>query len=232
MIRRSIDSAQPDQRPRKSRIMVVDDHAIVLHGLSQLISSSDDLDVVLQAGTAESALEMLAKHPLPDLVITDISLPGLSGIELTRSIGQKYPQLPVMVLSMHDEMVHGERAYRAGARGYLNKHEATEKVTLAIRKILAGEDYMSEKMRTLLKTAVRGKEPNAEMTVLTTLTDREFEVFRLIAMGMATSDIARQLNRSAKTVESHRGRVKEKLGLRNASELNRFAIHWAERERV
>ena len=215
----------------KSRIMVVDDHAIVLHGLKELINSEPDLEVIMAAESAEHALDML-REQLPDIVVTDISLPGLSGLELIKAISRLHPKLPTMVLSMHDELVHGERALRAGARGYLVKQEAPEKVIVAIRKVLAGERYLSERMQTLLTHKVRGRPTNQLPSVLSGLTDREQEIFRLIGIGLGTSEIAAKLSRSVKTIEAHRANLKQKLGLRNALELNRFAANWADRERV
>lgn len=215
----------------KKKIMVVDDHSIVLHGLTQLINSEADLEVTMTAGSAESALELLATR-VPDLVITDISLPGLSGIELTKNLGAMHPTLPVLVLSMHDEMVHGERAFRAGAKGYLTKQDATEKVIGAIRRVLSGEVYLSDRMQSMLLQTVRGTAKNQVASVLSSLTDREYEIFRLIGLGMGSSEIAAKLTRSVKTVEAHRANLKQKLGMRNASELNRFAATWADRDRV
>ncbi len=211
--------------------MVVDDHAIVLHGLKELINSEPDLEVIMTAESAEHALDML-REQVPDIVVTDISLPGLSGLELIKAISRLHPDLPTMVLSMHDELVHGERALRAGAKGYLVKQEAPEKVIKAIRKVLAGERYLSERMQTLLAHKVRGRPTNQPPSVLSGLTDREQEIFRLIGIGLGTSEIATKLSRSVKTIEAHRANLKQKLGLRNALELNRFAANWADRERV
>ncbi|MCA2998894.1 MAG: response regulator transcription factor [Rhodocyclaceae bacterium] len=216
----------------KFRIMVVDDHAIVLHGLTQLINSSPDLEVTMQAQSAESALAILASRPLPDLVVTDVSLPGLSGFDLTKTLTAQHPKLPILILSMHEEMVHGERAFRAGAKGYLTKQEPTEKVLFAIRHILGGERYLSERMQSLLRRSARDKPKIGIVSVLSSLTDREHEIFRLIGMGMSSSEIAVKLARSVKTVETHRANLKLKLGLRKASELNRFAANYADRERV
>jgi DNA-binding NarL/FixJ family response regulator len=216
----------------KFRIMVVDDHAIVLHGLTQLINNSPDLEVTIQAQSAEAAIELLKANPLPDLVVTDISLPGLSGIDLTKTLTAQFPKLPVLVLSMHEEMVHGERAFRVGAKGYLTKQEAADKVVVAIRRILSGEDYLSERMQTMLLHQIRNKPKSGAISVLSRLTDREYEIFRLIGMGMSSSEIADKLSRSVKTVEAHRANLKQKLGLRNAIELNRFAVNYADRERI
>jgi DNA-binding NarL/FixJ family response regulator len=216
----------------KFRIMVVDDHAIVLHGLTQLINNSPDLEVTMQAQSAEAAIELLKANPLPDLVVTDISLPGLSGIDLTKTLTAQFPKLPVLVLSMHEEMVHGERAFRVGAKGYLTKQEAADKVVVAIRRVLSGEDYLSERMQTMLLHQIRNKPKSGTISVLSRLTDREYEIFRLIGMGMSSSEIADKLSRSVKTIEAHRANLKQKLGLRNAIELNRFAVHYADRERI
>jgi DNA-binding NarL/FixJ family response regulator len=216
----------------KFRIMVVDDHAIVLHGLTQLINNSPDLEVTIQAQSAEAAIELLKANPLPDLVVTDISLPGLSGIDLTKTLTAQFPKLPVLVLSMHEEMVHGERAFRVGAKGYLTKQEAADKVVVAIRRILSGEDYLSERMQTMLLHQIRNKPKSGAISVLSRLTDREYEIFRLIGMGMSSSEIADKLSRSVKTIEAHRANLKQKLGLRNAIELNRFAVNYADRERI
>lgn len=216
----------------KSKIMIVDDHAIVLHGLKELINSEPDLEVTMMAETAERALEML-KDQLPDIVVTDISLPGLSGLELIKELTRLHPALPTLVLSMHDELVHGERALRAGARGYLVKQEAPEKVILAIRQLLDGERYLSERMLSLLTPKkVRGRRTERTPSVLSSLTDREHEIFRLIGIGLGTGEIAAKLNRSVKTIEAHRANLKQKLGLRNAHELNRFAANWADRGTV
>ncbi len=216
----------------KHRVMLVDDHDIVVHGLRTLIDETPDLEVVMTANSAESALQELKTQPLPELIITDISLPGLSGIDLTRTVTGLYPEIPVLVLSMHDEMIHGERAFRAGAKGYITKVEATEKVVTAARQLLAGEDYLSERMQTHLLQQVRNPSKGGTVSILGSLTDREYEIFRLIGMGMSSSEIAAKLTRSVKTIEAHRANLKQKLGLRNAIELNRFAANYADRERV
>lgn len=215
----------------KSTIMVVDDHAIVLHGLKELINNEADLEVTLTADSAERALEILNEQQ-PAIVITDISLPGLSGLELIKELSRSHPALPTLVLSMHDELVHGERALRAGAKGYLVKQEAPENVIKAIRKVLAGERYLSERMQSLLTRRVRGRPANQPVSILSGLTDREREIFRLIGIGLGSSEIAIKLDRSVKTVEAHRANLKQKLGLRNAHELNRFATNWGDRENI
>ena len=226
------DQSMHRDPPVKFRIMVVDDHAIVLHGLTQLINNSGDLEVCLQAESAEAALEMLKTAPLPDLVVTDISLSGLSGLDLTKTLTTLHRGLLVLVLSMHEEMVHGERALKAGAKGYLTKQEATDKVVFAIRRILGGEQHLSQRMQSLLSQQGRTKAKSGVASVLSRLTDREYEIFRFIGMGMSSSAIAEKLTRSVKTIEAHRANLKQKLGLRNAIELNRFAANYADRERI
>ena len=211
--------------------MIVDDHAIVLHGLKELINNEPDLEVTMTADTAERALVLLSEQR-PDIVVTDISLPGLSGLELIKEITKLHPGLATLVLSMHDELVHGERALRAGAKGYLVKQEAPENVIIAIRKVLSGERYLSERMQSLLTLKIRGRPANQPVSVISSLTDCEHEIFRMIAMGLRSSEIAVKLNRSVKTVEAHRGNMKKKLGLRNAYELSHFAATWANNERA
>lgn len=211
----------------KSKIMIIDDHAIVLHGLKELINSEPDLEITMMADSAERALDML-KEQRPDVVVTDISLPGLSGLELIKEVSKLHADLPILVLSMHDELVHGERALRAGAKGYLVKQEAPENVIEAIRTVLSGELYLSDRMQSLITRKARGRPGNQPISVLSGLTDREHEIFRLIGIGLGTSEIAVKLNRSVKTVEAHRANLKTKLGLRNALELTRFAANWTD----
>jgi len=216
----------------KAKIMLVDDHAIVLHGLTQLINSESDMEVAYLAESAEGALDQMQDGVQPDLLITDISLPGLSGIELIKTMAGRHSDIPVLVISMHDELIHGERSFRAGAKGYIMKQEATDKVISAIRKIMGGEVYLSDRMQALLLQKMRGSAPQQQVSVLSNLTDREYEVLRMIGLGLGSSEIATKLNRSVKTIEAHRANLKQKLGLKSASELNRFAANWADRERV
>lgn len=214
--------------PQKARIMIVDDHVIVRQGIAQLVNREPDLDVCCEAGDAESALSVLRSQPV-DLAIVDISLPGTSGIELVKLIHQDKPDLPVLMMSMHDESLYSDRAFRAGARGYVMKQEATEKLLMAIRKILNGGVYVSDRMQTVMVQRFLSSGMDQQVSFIDNLTDREFEILRMIGQGMSVSEIAAKLGRSVKTIEAHRANLREKLGLKRAAELARFATQWAER---
>ncbi len=216
------------QLPVKARILIVDDHTIVRQGIAQLVNREPDLDVCVEAGDADSAVAVLAKTPV-DLAIVDISLPGTSGIELVKQIRDSHPQLPVLVMSMHDEALYSDRAFRAGAKGYVMKQEATEKLLAAIRKILNGGVYVSDRMQTVMVQRFLNSGVDESVSFIDNLTDREFEILRMIGQGLTVAEIADKLGRSAKTVEAHRANLREKLGLKRAAELARFATQWVER---
>jgi DNA-binding NarL/FixJ family response regulator len=212
---------------QKNRIFIVDDHPIVRKGLTQLINQEPDLTVCGEAENAEIALEFLKKVK-PDLTIVDISLRGIDGIELTKLIRARFENIPVLVVSMHDESLYAERALRAGARGYIMKQEAIEKMMEAIRKVLRGELYVSERVSAnIVKRFVDGKAEGVSSPE-ELLSDREMEVFQLIGQGFGTRQIADQLHVSVKTVETYRANIKEKLNLKNATELMKHAVHWIE----
>ena len=216
------------QLPVKARILIVDDHTIVRQGIAQLVNREPDLDVCEEAGDADSAVAVLAKTAV-DLAIVDISLPGTSGIELVKLIRDSHPQLPVLVMSMHDEALYSDRAFRAGAKGYVMKQEATEKLLAAIRKILNGGVYVSDRMQTVMVQRFLNSGVDESVSFIDNLTDREFEILRMIGQGLTVAEIADKLGRSAKTVEAHRANLREKLGLKRAAELARFATQWVER---
>jgi DNA-binding NarL/FixJ family response regulator len=212
---------------QKNRIFIVDDHPIVRKGLTQLINQEPELVVCGEAENAETALEFLKKVK-PDLTIVDISLRGIDGIELTKLIRARFENIPVLVVSMHDESLYAERALRAGARGYIMKQEAIEKMMEAIRKVLRGELYVSERVSAnIVKRFVDGKAEGVSSPE-ELLSDREMEVFQLIGQGFGTRQIADQLHVSVKTVETYRANIKEKLNLKNATELMKHAVHWIE----
>jgi len=210
---------------KKCRVLLVDDHPIVRQGLALLIDREADLSVCGEADGAHSAFHAITTLR-PDIVVLDISLSGPDGLDVLKEIRMSTSSLPVLILSMHDESIYAERAMRAGANGYIMKQEATEKVLVAIRRILQGEVYLSDRLtNTMLQQYVRGTSP-AKKSPLVNLTDRELEVFRLIGEGHGTRQIADELHLSVKTIESYQAHIKEKLALRNARELVQHAIEW------
>jgi DNA-binding NarL/FixJ family response regulator len=225
-------SPRIEQATAKRKIILVDDHPIVRQGLTQLIDAEDDLHVVGEAETPVEALKVIDQVQ-PDIALVDISLKEASGIELVKDIKIRHPSLPVLVLSMHDESFYAERVLRAGARGYVTKEEATEKVLTAIRRVLTGEIYVSDKMASkMLSKMVDGRPGTEGSFSLERLTDRELEVFELIGQGLGTGQIAKKLHLSVKTIESHRENIKRKLKLRNAAELLQHAIQWVQVEKA
>jgi DNA-binding NarL/FixJ family response regulator len=211
----------------KKRILVVDDHPMMRQGLAQLVGAETDLVVCGEAENAESALDCISTMK-PDLVLADISLPGKNGLELIKDFQALQPGLPVLVISMHDESLYAERVLRAGGRGYVMKQEGGKKLMLAIRQVLGGQIYVSEKMSALILEIFSGRRGGAESSPVENLTDREFEVFQLVGEGKGTRDIAEKLHLSVKTVDVHRTNIKKKLKLESATELIRFAVRWAE----
>jgi DNA-binding NarL/FixJ family response regulator len=213
----------------KKRLLIVDDHPIVRQGITRLINYEDELMVCGEAGNAKEALEAVEREN-PDMVIVDISLKGRSGLELIKDLRMRYQDLPVLVVSMHDESLYAERVLRAGAKGYIMKQEPPEKVLNAIRQVLSGKIFVSEKMREkMLQRYVLGSSQKNASTV-ERLSDRELEVFRLIGKGMGTRQIAKELDLSIKTVETYREHIKEKLNLENSSKLLQYAIDWVQNE--
>jgi DNA-binding NarL/FixJ family response regulator len=210
---------------KRYRVLVVDDHPIVRQGLALMINGEPDLVVCGEAEEAGSALEAIALQR-PDVVVLDLSLQGPDGIDVLKIIRTTQPDLPVLILSMHDESIYAERALRAGANGYIMKQEATENVLVALRRILRRELHVSERVANkLLKHYVGGAPKGAEPTVAS-LSDRELEVFRLMGTGQGTREIAEALHLSVKTVESYQAHIKEKLSLRSSRELIKRAIEW------
>jgi DNA-binding NarL/FixJ family response regulator len=219
----SVTYKSQNQEVTKKRVLVVDDHPIVRQGLALMINREPDLVVCGEAEEAMGAMHVLASSH-PDVLIVDISLNGPDGIDLLKSIRISRPTLPVLILSMHDEMVYAERALRAGANGYIMKQEATEKVLVAVRRILSGDIYLSDRMANkLLHQYISGG--SADMSSrLSALSDRELEVFRLIGEGCGTRQIAENLHLSMKTVETYQAHIKDKLSLRSGRELVQHAI--------
>jgi DNA-binding NarL/FixJ family response regulator len=211
---------------RTVRILVIDDHPIVRDGLEHLLAREEDLVICGFAEDAESGMKTIDEVQ-PDLAIVDISLKaGKSGLELTKLIHAQYPALPVLILSMHDESLYAERVIRSGARGYVMKHEMTSTIVNAIRQVMSGKIFLSEKMTSRLLDNLMFDQPQKITNPVEKLTDRELEVFRLMGQGTRTSEIAGKLKVSVKTIDTHRLRIKNKLNLKSSSELIKFAVEW------
>ena len=212
----------------KSRILIVDDHGLVRHGLAAVIGDEADLEVCGEAADAPAALAQFDALK-PDLVVVDLSLQTGHGLDLTRQLTARDAEARVLVLSMHDEAIFAERSLRAGALGYINKQEAPERVVEAIRRVLAGEVYLSPMMTQRLLRASRSGEGVQASARLPSerLSDRELTVFQMIGQGLATREIAERLHLSIKTIETYREHIKAKLGLKNSAELGRHATQWA-----
>jgi len=210
----------------KSRIFIVDDHAMFRDGLRQLIDREPDLIVCGDAAEAESALEGI-RQLKPDLVVVDITLGGTSGIDLIKAIKNESEEFQVLVVSMHDESLYAERALRAGAMGYVMKQEPAKTVKTAIRKVLAGDMHLSEKMAgSVITKFIRGSE-EVPPSPLEKLSDRELEVFQMLGVGKGVRQIAEEMNVTIPTVNSFRNRIKEKLQLKSSTEVMLHAIHWS-----
>lgn len=213
----------------RRRIVLVDDHPVTRDGVSVLIDQEPDLVVCGQSDSAPAALQLIERTK-PDLAIVDITLKTTSGIELLKGLKALMPGLPVLVMSMHDEGLFAERALRAGARGYIMKHEASQRILEAIRRVLSGDLYLSDKMKEkMLHSLVRSRKDEVVFSI-DTLSDRELEVFQLIGNGFSTRQIADKLNLSVKTIDSYREHLKLKLRLEKGSDLVRHAIQWVRSE--
>lgn len=211
-----------------TQILIVDDHTVVLHGLIGLIEAQEDLKVCGSAETASEALQLL-EEVKPDLIISDMSLPDRNGLELIKEVRSIYPDVPVLIMSMHDELLYAERVLKAGGRGYLMK-EDSKNVVEAIRKVMKGEVYASPALtRHFLDSFANGGAPQYSFP-LKRLSDRELEVFELIGRGHATEEIAEQLKISSRTVDAHRSHIREKLGLSDSNAVLRYAVRWFEGE--
>jgi DNA-binding NarL/FixJ family response regulator len=215
--------AKPKTAPK--RLLVVDDHPMMRTGLAQLIDNEGDLKVCAEADNAGQALNAVSKQKF-DLALVDISLPDKNGLELIKDMRTLNPLLPILVVSMHDEMIYAERVLRAGARGYIMKQEGGQKFLQAIRQVLAGQVFVSDKMSARILENFSGNPLSSSSSPVRRLSDREFEVFQLIGQGVGTSEIAARLHLSVKTVEVHRANIKQKLSLTTATELVRYAVRW------
>ena len=212
---------------QRTRVLIVDDHPMTRAGLAHVINHQPDLVVCGEAENAAEALDAL-NTSAPDLVLVDITLPGKSGLELIKDVKAIHPGLPILVISMHDESLYAERVLRAGARGYITKHEGGEKLMQAIRHVLSGQIYVSEKMSAHILEIFSNRQALPVRSSIAQLSDREFEVFELLGEGLSGHEIAGRLHLSAKTVDAHRANIKSKLIIKTTSELISFAARWME----
>lgn len=209
-----------------TRVLIVDDHPIVREGLSSLLSKQPDFEVCGEAEDVPSALSLVGEAR-PHVVTIDISLKSGSGLDLIRRITEAAPSIRIVACSLYDETLYAERALQAGALGYVNKHEATRTIVKAIRQVLDGKIYLSDRMsERLAQRLMGGRGKKVDRPVVETLSDRELEIFQLIGNGLTTPEIARKLHLGVKTVETHRRRIKEKLNLENTAQLARDAAQW------
>lgn len=210
---------------RPARVLIVDDHPIVREGYEQLIGNQKDMEVCAVASESAEALRMIEKSR-PDLAIIDLSLKNGNGLELCKKIKGRFPEVKILVASMHDEALFAERALRAGARGYISKDQTVAKLADAIRAVLMGTIWLSSAMNDRMLSRAVGKEGPGDDSPVASLSDRELEVYELIGQGLPVRQIAERLNLSTKTVESYRENIKTKLNLQNGSELTRSAVQW------
>lgn len=221
------DKPRQPSKSKPARILIVDDHPMVRERLAEVINRETDLKVCAEADSYQQALTAIAATK-PDMAIVDLTLHDSHGMELIKDIQVRHPKLAVLVVSMHDESLYAERAIRAGARGYITKQQATKNILVAIRRVLQGELYMSDKLAVQLASKVAGHPRAGSAVSIDSLSDRELQVLELIGRGHATTQIADELHLDVKTVETYRGRIKEKLDLKDASELLQYAVAWVQ----
>jgi DNA-binding NarL/FixJ family response regulator len=215
----------PQPEPEFVRILIVDDHPVVRHGMTRLIEEEADLKVCGQAADAVEALKVVRETEI-DLAVVDITLKSGSGIDLVKSMKALAPGVKVLVASMHDEVIYAERALHAGALGYINKEEAADKIVEAIRTVLEGRVFLSDRMTERMMSRLAYGEKETDRPATDTLSDRELEVFEQIGRGLGTRQIAESLHLSRKTIETHRASIKKKLNLRDGAELVGHAVRW------
>ena len=217
--------------PVRKKILLVDDHPFMRAGLAQLINLQPDMVVAGEAGNPAEALQKYSAAK-PDMVLTDMTMPGRSGLEFIKDLRAADSDAAILVISMHDEAIYAERALRAGARGYIMKEAGGENLLAAIRQVLGGQVYLSPRMSASALDIFSGRRPRGSSSPIEKLSDREFEVFRLVGQGKSTRDIAQQLHLSTKTVDVHRAHIKEKLELKDVTALVRHAVRWVETQNL
>jgi DNA-binding NarL/FixJ family response regulator len=209
-----------------TRIIIVDDHPIVRQGLKLIIEDEEDLAICGETGNANDAIRLISKHK-PDLVLVDLRLEGsASGLDLVKSIHQRYPSIPSLVISMQDDLLYAERAIAAGAKGYIMKSEAEKNIITAIKDVLAGKLYLRKEASLNIVSKTLHKSSDSVDSSVDRLSDREFEILQLMGNGLGTQKIAKQLNLSVNTIETHRRNIKKKLNLKDSDELIQYAIRW------
>ncbi len=206
-------------------VLIVDDHAFLRRGLAEIIDDLPETSVCGEAAGASEALQCI-RNRRPDVAVIDISLGDGNGIELTKEIKAQWPEIKVLISSMHDESLYAERALRAGALGYINKSDEVEQFIRALRRVMAGEVYLSAAMTNRMLSQVVSHRDEPSRSEMQKLSDRELEVFEMIGNGIGTKEIAAKLDLSRKTVETYREHIKSKLGLRNGTELTQHAVRW------
>ena len=212
-----------------TRIYIVDDHPLVRHGLSQIVANEADMEICGEAEDSPAAIRGVGEAN-PDAIIVDISLKGANGLELIKNLKAIHEDIPILVFSMHDETIYAQRALRAGAKAYVMKKESLSKVVDAIRKIIQGEIYVSPSVADQVLYQIVNGLGDVSTSPVDRLTDRELEVVQLVGRGLSSREVAESLHLSVKTIESHRAHVKEKLGLRNATELVQFSVQWVDQQ--
>jgi DNA-binding NarL/FixJ family response regulator len=227
--KKEIMSRKTSEDSARTRIFLVDDHPLVREGLANLINQQDDLAVCGEAEDSAGAMVGIAESQ-PNVALIDISLKNESGLELVKKLEERFPLVALIVLSMHEEALYAERSLRAGAKGYVMKRETTKNVLTAIRRVLAGDVYVSERVVTAMAKRMGSRKAAAEP--VERLSDRELEIFRLLGQGRTTSQIAEDLHLSLKTVQAYCARAKEKFGVNSLSELLRAAIRWEDATHV
>ena len=216
--------ANSTDEPR--RVLLLDDHPMTRYGMARLIEQEPDLVVCGEAENSHSALAAVKAHK-PEVVLVDLTMPGGEGIEFIKDMRALHPEVAVLVVSMHDEEVYAQRALRAGSRGYIMKSEGGEQLVKAIRQVLGGKIYLSEKMAGKVLEVFSGQRDRGETTTLDKLSDREFEVFRLLGQGLTTREIGQRLRLGTKTVDTHRLHLRQKMGFKTSAALIKHAIQWA-----
>ena len=214
-----------DQQLMTKRILIVDDHPLMREGLAARIAPQSDMEVCGEAASVDEAIAQV-KATNPDLIIVDIALAESHGIDLIKDVKARFPKIKMLVVSAHDESLYAERALRAGAHGYINKREVQEKVVDAMRSVLEGQRYLSAKMTQQLVGQAIGSKDSTKSDPIQRLSDRELEIFHLIGQGKTTGAIARQLHRSVHTVDTHREKIRHKLGVKTGTELMQRAVQW------